>query len=47
MAKPVETGENYEVYGSEFPEEARVFASGYLVKTVLYSKDKKWQQGVS
>jgi hypothetical protein len=32
LAKPVEKGENYEVYGSEFPEDARFFAPEYIVR---------------
>ena len=32
LAEPVETGENYEVYGSEFPDEVKYFAPGYLVR---------------
>ncbi len=32
LSKPVEAGENYKVYGSEFPEKAKFFAPGYLIK---------------
>jgi len=32
LSKPVETGENYEVYGSEFPKDARFFAPAYIVR---------------
>lgn len=32
LAEPVETGENYKVYGSEFPDDAQFFAPGYLVR---------------
>lgn len=32
LSDPVETGENYEVYGSEFPDKVRFFAPGYLVR---------------
>ncbi len=32
LAKTVETGDNYNVYGSEFPDDARFFAPGYLVR---------------
>lgn len=32
LAEPVETGKNYEVYGSEFPDGAQFFAPGYLVR---------------
>ncbi|WP_176466202.1 DUF4920 domain-containing protein [Aliifodinibius salipaludis] len=32
LAKPVEKGENYEVYGSEFPDDAQFFAPRYLVR---------------
>ncbi|MEL7833256.1 DUF4920 domain-containing protein [Fodinibius sp. Rm-B-1B1-1] len=32
LAEPVESGKNYEVYGSEFPEEVKFFAPGYLVR---------------
>lgn len=30
--EPVETGENYEVYGSEFPDDAQFFALNYLIE---------------
>lgn len=32
LADPVATGENYKVYGSEFPDDAQFFAPGYLVR---------------
>lgn len=32
LSEPVETGENYEVYGSEFPDKVTFFAPGYLVR---------------
>lgn len=32
LAEPVETGENYEVYGSEFPDDAQHFTLGYLIR---------------
>lgn len=32
LAKPVETGDNYEVYGSEFPEDTQFFSPGNLVR---------------
>jgi hypothetical protein len=39
LAKPVETTENYKVYGSEFPDEVQFFAPGYLgpVNTIYMS----------
>lgn len=30
--EPVETGENYEVYGSEFPDDTQFFALNYLIE---------------
>lgn len=30
--EPVETGENYEVYGNEFPDDAQYFALNYLIE---------------
>lgn len=30
--EPVETGENHEVYGSEFPDDAQYFALNYLIE---------------
>lgn len=32
LSEPVETGDNYKVYGSEFPDDAQFFAPGYLIK---------------
>lgn len=32
LSEPVEKGENYEVYGSEFPDDAQYFALGYLIR---------------
>lgn len=32
LSEPVETGEDYEVFGSEFPDDAQFFALGYLVR---------------
>lgn len=32
LSSPVETGENYEVYGSEFTDDAQFFALNYLVR---------------
>lgn len=32
LSEPVETGENYEVYGSEFPDDAQYFALNYLIE---------------
>lgn len=32
LAEPVAMGENYNVYGSEFPEKVKFFAPGYLLK---------------
>lgn len=32
LSEPVEKGENYKVYGSEFPDEAQYFALGYLIR---------------
>lgn len=32
LSEPVETGEDYEVYGSEFPDDAQFFALGYLIR---------------
>ncbi|MDZ7660409.1 DUF4920 domain-containing protein [Fodinibius sp.] len=41
LAEPVETGENYKVYGSEFPDDAQFFAPGYLVRNADIFKAKK------
>lgn len=32
LAKPVEQGSSYEVYGSKFPKDVQFFAPGYLVR---------------
>lgn len=32
LSAPVEKGENHEVYGSEFPDDAQFFALGYLIR---------------
>lgn len=32
LSDPVETGENYEVYGSEFPDDVQYFALNYLIE---------------
>lgn len=32
LSEPVETGEDYEVYGSEFPDDAQFFTPGYLIR---------------
>ena len=46
LAKPVETGENYKVYGSEFPDDARFFAPGYLVRNAdIFKGDKVATKG--
>lgn len=31
-SEPIETGEDYEVFGSEFPDDAQYFALGYLIR---------------
>lgn len=41
LAEPVETGENHKVYGSEFPNDAQFFASGYLVRNADIFKAQK------
>jgi len=41
LSKPVETGENYEVYGSEFPKDARFFAPAYIVRNSNVFKGQK------
>lgn len=32
LSEPVETGENYEVYGSEYPDGAQYFSLNYLIE---------------
>lgn len=32
LSEPVATGENYKVYGSEFPDDAQFFAPEYLIE---------------
>lgn len=32
LSEPVESGEDYEVYGAEFPDDAQFFALGYLIR---------------
>ncbi|WP_445664100.1 DUF4920 domain-containing protein [Fodinibius sp. AD559] len=41
LAEPVETGENYKVYGSEFAENTQFFAPGYLVRNSNIFKGQK------
>lgn len=41
LAKPVEVGEKYEVYGSAFPDELKFFAPGYLVRNADIFKGKQ------
>lgn len=41
LAEPVETGENYEVYGSEFPDDQQYFALGYLIRNSNVFKGKE------
>lgn len=44
--EPVETGENYAVYGSEFPDDAQFFAPGYLVRNAdIFEGDEVETQG--
>lgn len=41
LSEPVEKGENYEVYGSEFPDDAQYFSLGYLVRNSEIFKGQK------
>ncbi len=47
LAEPVEKGENYEVYGSEFPDDAQFFSSGYLVRNAdIFKGQQVATQGI-
>lgn len=41
LAEPIETAENYKVYGSEFPDDAKHFALGYLIRNSNVFKGQK------
>ncbi len=41
LSEPVESGENYKVYGSEFPDEVKFFSPGYLVRNANVFKGQQ------